>query len=107
MAAFPDSDAIELPEAPKLVVGLRHKGSLYFCCSLPRACVCMLIAVLIDIFVMLGYTSVLLSTGTNTAAFYFAALIFSSACILMYSPSRASAPKTQSSSSRLSASARA
>ena len=84
MAAFPDSDAIELPEAPKLVVGLRHKGSLCFCCSLPRACVCMLIAVLIDIFVMLGYTSVLLSTGTNTAAFYFAALIFSSACILMY-----------------------
>ena len=77
------SAALQAAATPQ-VVGLRHKGPLLFCRSLPTPTICMLLAVWLDILVMVGYGSVLLSTGTNKAAFYFASLIFSAAVVLMY-----------------------
>jgi len=46
--------------------------------SLPRACFGFLLAVLFDQFLMLGYAAILLSSGSNTSAYYFAA------CILLF-----------------------
>ena len=46
--------------------------------SLPRACFGFLLAVLFDQFLMLGYAVILLSSGSNTSAYYFAA------CILLF-----------------------
>ena len=46
--------------------------------SLPRACFGFLLAVLFDQCLMLGYAAILLTSGSNTSAYYFAA------CILLF-----------------------
>ena len=46
--------------------------------SLPRACFGFLLAVLFDQCLMLGYAGILLTSGSNTSAYYFAA------CILLF-----------------------
>ena len=65
------------------VVGLKY-NRFDFLRSLPRACLGFLFCVMADAVVMVGYAAVLLATGVNTSAFYFAAIILASAAMLVY-----------------------
>lgn len=74
------------------VVGLRTRGSnaitrsaiFTFFRSLPRACIGLIVAVSLDALVMVGYAIVLLTTGVNNSAFYFAACLLVSVIVLVY-----------------------
>lgn len=71
-------DAPSGKDAAAVTAAAQKNMKVPFFRSLPRACFGFLLAVLFDQFLMLGYAGILLTSGSNTSAYYFAA------CILLF-----------------------
>ena len=67
-------------DSSQAVVGLKY-SRFDFLRSLPHGCIGFLLCIAFYVTIMVVYAAVLISTGANVSAFYFAAIILASAAM--------------------------